>query len=94
MMGKAGAGTQGIYQKPNEEMLLEVYKKAYPTLSFENPESDGVTKKLAELSEEMEYHKTYAGVFEEEKEKLAKENAELKARLDRLESLIEEAFSS
>ncbi len=48
MQGKKGRGTQGAYQKPNREELIQVYKKAYPSLSTYRSE------KLETLREELE----------------------------------------
>ena len=36
MQGKKGKGTQGSYQRPNEQELIQVYQKAYHKLSLED----------------------------------------------------------
>jgi len=42
--GKRGEGTRGVYSKPPENKLFEVYRKAYPELSIEGGASVEVQK--------------------------------------------------
>jgi hypothetical protein len=54
MQGKKGKGTQGTYQRPNKEELIEVYQKAYHTLSLEDLVVGEKVSKLNRLVEEQD----------------------------------------
>lgn len=51
MQGKKGKGTQGAYQRPNEQELIEVYQKAYHKLSLEDLV---VGEKVSKLNQRLE----------------------------------------
>lgn len=59
MQGKKGTGTQGVYQKPNPEELIKVYRDAYHVLSLDgksqSEEMSDLRSQVETLNEKLEY---------------------------------------
>ena len=52
MQGRRGEGTQGIYQKPDEDELIQAYSEGYYAIALAEPE-DAKIEELREQLEEM-----------------------------------------
>ena len=94
LQGRKGEGTGGIYTKPNLDQLIDIYAKAYHTLSLkEESQVNGFKSELEDIKTDLRYTTEIGESYREDLQERDKTIEELKTQLANLTKLVTEKLN-